>query len=158
MKKILMFILTVAFFAQVHAQRYMHQDSVSVGTPYSDYKRAGVAIMGRAESSLFRIALMDSSGVLYFAEAVYDSMTYDTTNASTTWDTLAFTKKYEFFNVFCDDVNKPFLVSFGADTTHKVRVAAGGILPMSVVTDTVTVRLESGTSVITVDAYNRKRY
>jgi hypothetical protein len=99
----------------------------------------------------------DSTGIMFSTEAVYDFFTCDTIGGTTSWDTTALGANFHKFNIFCDDATKPFYVDLMC-SGDSLRVPAGGTLTVSADTDSIAVRLESGSAVITINKYRRKRY
>lgn len=157
MKKILIF-LTIAFFAQVHAQRSIHQDSTAVPVTYSDYKRAGEGVVARSESGLFRFLLSDSTGYLMTREPVIQAYQHDTLVASINSDTLALGDTYDYFEFYADSA-EVYKLSFSADSADFIRLNNGTtVVKYYVSTDTLSVKMVTDTLNIMVNMFKFKRF
>lgn len=137
MRKILFFLLILAMVGVASAQ----QSRIAVKNT------EGVNVWVRG----------DSTGIMFSTEAIYDVFGCDTVGAKVAWQTKALGSDFHKFNLFCDDATKPFYVKMLA-TSDSLRIAPGGTLTLAAVTDSISVRLESGTAVITINKYRRKRY
>jgi hypothetical protein len=157
MKKVLMILVLFSTFA--FGQKEIDQDSTSVDGAYTAYKRAGVKMLGRAESGLWRIMRVDSSGNIYVTEPLYDpAVMLDTTLAITTaWDTLELGRTYEKITLINASTTNTAHVGFSPDTSKNILIPPSIARVWSISTDTLVVKGTESANII-IDCANRKRY
>ena len=157
MKKILMILVLFSAFA--FGQKEVDQDSTVVDSVYTAYKRAGIKILGRAESGLWRLVRVDSTGNLYVTEPLYDpAVMFDTTLAITTaWDTLELGRAYEKITIMNTSTTNTAHVGFSPDTSKNILIPPNIARVWSICTDTLVIKGTESANII-IDCANRKRY
>ncbi|GAF80212.1 unnamed protein product, partial [marine sediment metagenome] len=134
-------------------------DCTDVPSSNSSLDRNAIAILGRAESGLWRIFLADSSGILYVTDPPYDptDIFKSKLSVTTAWDTLSLGRFYEKITIMNKSDSVEVSIAFGADTSNHMLFPPGITRVLPIPTDTLTIKGD-GLAEISIDCINRKRY
>jgi len=88
----------------------------------------------------------------------YELAGYDTSSATVAWDTVSLGDTYDRVVIYSDDATLPFYVSATSNASDAVRIPAGGIYDLEGEISTILWKMRSGSALLTVNKYKRKRY
>jgi hypothetical protein len=146
---VLMFLLCVSAFAQPSLNTIRQDDST---LPTNAKHRYGTVIAGKGSDGKYHIFSVDSDGNLVGSDAPFTESLTDTSTVSTTDVVLTFATAVDYVSIFCDDLTKPFWIGID-QATSDTRCAAGAIVNLPVAADSIAVKLESGSAVVTATGY-----
>ena len=157
MRRFVIIVATLLVSSNIYAQIFPRQtdgrDSTAIRQPAT--QRWGYVIVGRGADNLWHVLRTDSMGYLAVLEPVWTAMFDTTITATTTEDTIPLHRTYNYISIAAKESFGYYVGFKSLQDTAAIYIPPGCVWNAPVQTDTVFIKMEENTSIISVVGVDR---